>query len=257
MTANEMRKEFDYGYNSIANFDSPGYKDREVSHFLTKAQERFVKTHYHPKGNRYREGFDNTEKRRKDLNELIKGPRDSSGSLITYKASNQNRSLKGGTLFGLPDDLWLTIYEEAAVETDSCEDDTIISPITEKEVKVNYRNVRPIVYDEYSYFKSNPFRKPREENKTAWRMDISSSEEGDRLHEILTGDGYAVHEYYIRYIKTPNQIKVDTSNPSNQTDCELHPSTHREIVDEAVSIALERTSNPRFKSTEALNQDSE
>ena len=252
-----MRKEFDYGYNSIANLDSPGYKDREVSHFLTKAQERFIKTHYHPKGNRYREGFDNTEKRRKDLNELIKGPRDNNGFLLTFKAGNQNRSLRGGTLFGLPNDLWLTIYEEAAVGTDSCEDATIPSPIKEEDVKVQYRNVRPIIYDEYNYFKNNPFRKPRKDNKTIWRLDHSSSEEGNRIHELLTGDNYIVHEYYIRYIKTPNSITVDTKTPSNQVDCELHPAVHREIVDEAVSIALERTANPRYKTTEALNQDSE
>lgn len=253
-----MRYEFEIGYNSIANMDARGYKDKEVSHFLTKAQERFIKSHYHPKGNRYREGFDDTEKRRKDLNELIKGPRDQNGFLVTSLAGNQNRSLRGGTLFELPKDSWLLIFEEAATGTDNCEDAIIASPITEKDEKVLYRSIRPITYDEYVYFRDNPFRKPKEDNKTVWRIDLSSdSTTGNKIHELLTGDQYIVHEYYIRYIKTPTEIKVDTKNPSNQVDCELHDASQREIIDEAVQIALERTSNPRFKTTEALNQGSE
>ena len=39
MTAEQMKYEFDVGYDKITNFDAPGYEPKEISTFLTRAQE--------------------------------------------------------------------------------------------------------------------------------------------------------------------------------------------------------------------------
>jgi hypothetical protein len=42
MTAEQMKYEFDVGYDKITNFDAPGYEPKEISTFLTRAQESLV-----------------------------------------------------------------------------------------------------------------------------------------------------------------------------------------------------------------------
>lgn len=42
MTAEQMKYEFDVGYDRITNFDAPGYEPKEISTFLTRAQEELV-----------------------------------------------------------------------------------------------------------------------------------------------------------------------------------------------------------------------
>jgi hypothetical protein len=42
MTAEQMKYEFDVGYDRITNFDAPGYVPKEISTFLTRAQEDIV-----------------------------------------------------------------------------------------------------------------------------------------------------------------------------------------------------------------------
>jgi hypothetical protein len=42
MTAEQMKYEFDVGYDRITNFDAPGYVPKEISTFLTRSQEQLV-----------------------------------------------------------------------------------------------------------------------------------------------------------------------------------------------------------------------
>lgn len=42
MTAEQMKYEFEVGYDRITNFDAPGYVPKEISTFLTRAQEELV-----------------------------------------------------------------------------------------------------------------------------------------------------------------------------------------------------------------------
>jgi len=42
MTAEQMKYEFDVGYDRITNFDAPGYEPKEISTFLTRAQDVIV-----------------------------------------------------------------------------------------------------------------------------------------------------------------------------------------------------------------------
>ena len=62
MTADQMNYEFEVGYDKITNFDAPGYEPKEISTFLTRAQEIIVYELF--------EASANDEKNRKALSRL-------------------------------------------------------------------------------------------------------------------------------------------------------------------------------------------
>ena len=71
MNVNEFSLQFDVLYNNIMDNDAPGLDEYEKSVFLTKAQEEILKNYFNPKGNKYQEGFDDSEKRQIDFSNLI------------------------------------------------------------------------------------------------------------------------------------------------------------------------------------------
>jgi hypothetical protein len=77
------------------------------------------------------------------------------------------------------------------------------------------------------------------------------------IHELITDGTYAVDNYFIRYIKRPEDIVVDTLTPVNQVDSELDDSIHREIVDEAIKIAVSVTKPEEYQIKQAENQQAE
>lgn len=254
MTANEMAYEFEVGYDSIANLDSEPYNDKEISHFLTKAQERVVKHRYNKFGNKYREGFEETEKRRNELDELIRGPRYPSGDLVTKKAFDQDIIINGGVIWRMPLDYWLLIYERVKLtSSDPCINGEFFTP-------------EVTGHDEISNFTSNPFRSLKD-GRTL-RLDLSTGDAhtipgtppqifpNTKRVELITGDNYDVDEYHIRYIKWPNEITVDRNDPNDQQSSELNKSLHREIVDEAVALA-EARARGGIESSQIINKSSE
>jgi len=72
MLNSEFKNEFNIHYNSIATMSAPSIDDYEISVYLTKAQLELVKDYYNPEGNKYKRGFEGSEKRRVDLKELVK-----------------------------------------------------------------------------------------------------------------------------------------------------------------------------------------
>lgn len=113
MTAAQFKQEFLTAYNAISSFGAPGYKDWEISTFLTKAQERIVLKRLNPKGNKYGEGVEQTEKRRVDLSRLI------TSALLT-PAVNQTGTIENGTLFELPSNFLYTLNERAITNVVDC-----------------------------------------------------------------------------------------------------------------------------------------
>jgi hypothetical protein len=227
LTAQDMRENFLVLYDKVANFAAPGYEDEEISLFLTKAQDQLVKRYYNYKGNKYKEGFEETEKRRKDLSELI---RHSDIDCSSLNAGTQPGASTNGIFVDLPTDasgnnlVLYTLREEIAISNaqDTCyADGTIIE-------------VKPVTHDEYTAGVRNPFKRP--DITKAWRLDFSSDTNGPRRHELITDGSYRIATYKLRYLKIPTDIKVDTLG-GNNIDCELNASMHQEIVDVAVRIA--------------------
>jgi hypothetical protein len=236
LSAADMEVEFDILYDKSATLAAPGFEPSEKSLFLSLAQERILKTRLRGLGNKYQEGFEQTEKRRKDFSELTRDAVDGSGTLTTAISANQNGTLPNGTFFDLPDDFLYAITER--IETDlTCDGE------------LKTVDVSPITHDEFNANKSNPFKKP--DSGIAWRLDFSQETVGPgqkKRHEIITDGTYSPTKYFLRYIKVPRDIDIDGG-----IDCELDKSLHREIVNKAVEIALETVQDPRWQSKKADN----
>ena len=152
MTAVEMKELFLILYDKITNLAAPGYTDDEISDFLNKAQLQFVKHRYSEKGNKYQEGFEETEKRRKDLVQLTR-------NLEATISSDQTGVSPNGYFYDLPEGFMYTLREEATIESsDECIDGNRIY-------------IKPITHDEYAINLLNPFKKP--DSTVAWRLDYS------------------------------------------------------------------------------------
>jgi plasmid maintenance system antidote protein VapI len=264
MTANEWKYRFNILYNKITKFDAPGYKDRELSELFTLAQLEVVKSYYTPQGNKYGKGVENTEKRRKDLANLVKN-----AYLYDFNlSSDQSLAHRKGKVFELPTDFWLALQEECDMGV--YEDDCTV-PVIPLSTKPPYLMdlsgidftrtveywIRPITHDEYNLNKENPFKRPYEE--MMWRLDIENSPVSPyrKRHELINFSSYQILRYRLRYVKEPVGIVVDTTTPANQVSCELIETIHDEIIIKAVMIATGIT-NPQeyqIKVAEAMKSE--
>jgi hypothetical protein len=217
MTAAQMKDLFLVLYDKVTNLAAPGYTDDEIAQFLNKAQLQFVKQRYNHKGNKYRDGFEKTEKRRKDLSELTRNADLGSASV----SGSQTGVSPNGIFYDLPTDFLYALREEITISSsNSCVDGNRIS-------------VKPVTHDEYTINIDNPFKKP--DTKGAWRLDFSRESVGSafsKRHEVITDGSYTVTTYHLRYLKKPIDIDI-----TNNVDSELEDSVHEEIVDMAVRIA--------------------
>lgn len=231
MTSAEMELQFDRLYDKITNFDAPGYTQEEKSAMLTKAQERIFFKYYGP-FNKTRESFEETEARRKELKELVKG------TTITVPSTSQTNVLPNGVFYDLPEDCLFVIQEQATtVSQDPCKNN--------KRIKV-----RPITHDEYNIMIDNPFKKP-DVNRYAYRLDYQGQK-----HEIVTDGTYTIGQYHIRYIERLQPIITGSFSylgVAGPLDCKLDSSVHERIVDEAVIIATGIT-EPEFYQLKTIEQ---
>jgi hypothetical protein len=235
MNAIEMKREFLVGYDKVANLDSPGYEDNEISYFLTKAQENVIFDYLNPVGNKFQESFEESEKVRKFFSNLVMPSVDQNGVIKTILSADQNGKIDDNSfIYELADDTWLPISEWI---------------ITDSKCGVR-KKVLPKTHDEYNANIDNPFTNPDEE--FAWRLDVFSPTNRLR-HEIVTNGEYNITEYHVRYIKIPSAVVVDEDNPQNNVDCELHEGVHRRIIDEAVKLALETSEERRLGSFVQIN----
>lgn len=228
MTNQEFRNEFDISYNAIASMSSPGIDDYELSLYLTKAQLEIIKNYYDPLSNRKQKGFEATEKRRRDLNQLVK---DYKTSTIVSNSFNIDSEAK---FYPIPNDLFLIVNEKAKIISEDCYNNKILS-------------IKPMSYDEYNVQIDNPFEKP--DSKIAWRLDLSNINNVKVVEIISPYNISGALEYQIRYIKYPKPIiitNLNTAFPSDnltidgisaETPCELNTEICREILDRAVLLA--------------------
>lgn len=219
MNATDMKFALLLKFDSLFNFQSPGYDDRQISELLTDAQFRVFIKKYNPFGDKYKEGFEGSEKRRRDLEQLIRQVT----LLPADESANQTGVHPDGTFYDMPSD-FLYAVEEGATQSGAT---------TESWVK-------PVKHDEYQANKNNPYKKPYKD--LVWRMDYASDAntggtDVSKRAELITHDGTAVDKYRVRYLATPPAIVVDEFDTSNNINCILDETLHREIVDEAVVIA--------------------
>lgn len=226
MTTAEFNAQFDILYNGVANNQAPPLDLYEKSVYLTKAQLQLINNYFNPKGNKYGDGFENSEKRRRDLNELVYPWK------TTLKISSQDGISDDSQFFRLPLNTYMIIQERAKVISDDCNND-------------KYITVVPKTHDEFNVQKDNPFRSTKE---LIWRMDFYSQGGGSKNIELVSE--YEIIEYKCRYIKFPEPIvltdllaafpteTLTIDGISQEQTCKLSENVHREILDRAVELAL-------------------
>lgn len=236
MTADQMKQEFLILYDKITNFSAPGYEDVEISVFLTKAQERVVLSRIRSVGNKYKEGFEESEIRRIELQELVKGVS------ISIPSTDQANTLPFGSFFDLPADFQFSISEEVTTDsTDSCKDGVRL-------------RVKPTTHDEYAINVKNPFKKPNIK-RYVWRLNYQ-----DRKCELITDGTFAVETYHLRYLKTLSPIVIGAGTVDGATgplDCELNNILQKRIIDEAVKIATGITDPEKYQLKSVEQQSGE
>jgi len=268
MTGTEFKNEFELHYDRMSNQGAPGLEPYEISAILTDAQNRIIKFNYQGKTNRLRKGFEQTEKRRKDISELVEASVSPTNLSLTSISSDQSGAHRNSFFYDLPDNFWLAIEESLLTNVLRCDIvQSVLDASSRTVIGDTYGNriytrikVLPKTHDEYMSNIDNPFVKPKDPNDkgrkaTAWRLDFSKAQgAGSKRHEIVTSGSYGILQYYVRYIAKPTPIIVEDltgytiDGLSAQTDCVLDDSIHREIVQLAVSIALETVKDNRWQS---------
>lgn len=226
MTVTEFNNLFDIYYDNIAGQSNPDIDIFEKSNYLTTAQLEIIKNYYSSLSNVKKSGFENSEKRRRDLNTLVKN----------YKTSLQIESSEGinenSKFFKIPDDTMFIVFEKLIIKSSDCFNNKSI-------------NVKPVTHDNYIVDIKNPFKNPNE--NLAWRLDLNDID-NNKVVEIITT--FSTFEYNMRYIKYPNPIILKDLNliypnddlsidgKTEEATSELNESIHREILDRAVELAL-------------------
>lgn len=227
MTAAQMKYEFEVGYDRITNFDAPGYNEKEISTFLTKAQEQLVLELYR-NGNHYKEDF------KKSLNMLK-----DTHNIVAFAAGPYPLSFTGD----LPANV-LVVHNEVADLTTNSSHDYPSGTFTNIPVK-------PVDDDFYHLNKKNPFKKPSIKNDLIWRLDYHTTTVKQHVYVIEANS--TLTKVVVHYYKKPSPIivmwsaytvgdgSIDGVNWSGYTaaslDCALDPIIHRDIVDRAVKLA--------------------
>ena len=216
---------------SFGNQESSGaivLDEYEKSLFLTKAQEELVLGLYSGR-NPYGEGFESTEELRRYLYPLIC---ESTLSPIVNSGGIPLGGEGGHYFFTLPDgtedapNVWFITYESVGVTGTTCKDRT-----------ASLLEVVPVKQDEYHRLRKNPFRGVT--NRRALRLDLSGG-----VVEIVSK--FKITSYYIRYLRKPKPIVLETLSDGLTIDGEVNAQTselpdvlHQRILEEAVRMAIE------------------
>lgn len=176
MKANEMALEFMDLLQKISSGDAPSLEDFELSYALSTAEEEFVKTKYSSKSNIKREGFENSEKRRKDLSQLVTNAVIKSTDINVSSFFSSVNNKPNGSFWYLPEDLLWVINEEIIWDKTGCYDGVRVE-------------VKPIEHDRYNVLVRNTFTKPYEQ--LVYRLDYSSENNANTVNSLtISGNPY-------------------------------------------------------------------
>jgi len=211
----------------------------EKSVLLTHAQEALIKAYFQNNTANDGNGFDDSERRQMDYSTLI-----TNNGLGSDPLSDVASVFDEGALaFAFPSNVLFVLNERVLVKN--------AGATTEEYVVI------PINYNDYDRLQSKPYTKPLK--KQAWRMLNNGTYTGvtgtRKFVEIILRDELSDGEsaiYKVRYVRRPRPILTedftgmdlsfagDTEEAAvtGPQDCELDPIMHRDIVNEAVRLAI-------------------
>lgn len=234
MIISDMHFEFKLGLDKVDSLAYPDFLDKEIDTFLNIAQERIVKTRYNL-NNFYQKSFEEIQKRIDDIKILVT---DYSKPFTNtdYEAFSPNLETYQFPISQVPN-YWFRLRELLQIETLNC---------TCEPCK-GYYNITQVQNDDYSRIIIDPFNKP------ALRYGISLY---SSFIEINLGGKIDLTKYkltyHLRYLRKPIQM-----NLRNNISCELSDHLHREIIDDAVRLAIENIESPRLQTNTLLNSNKE
>lgn len=277
MDRQEFSYRFDILYNNISSNAAPGINEYEKSVFLTKAQDEIVKNYFNARGNKYREGFEETEKRKMDFSNILVVKYYDKGQDVTADAKGKGivPFHKKGILYEWPDDL-LFVADETVV--------------TDQDITLS---VVPMDNINYMRLMSKPYQYPT--RSQCWRMVHTIP---NALRNMTTGSktfytelvtSLNIETYTLRYVKQPYPIILctigdRTSSPvevvndlsingytfsggtlngvatiavKNLPACELDEYLHEEILQRAVELAKAAYAEENAAATMQVGQRSE
>lgn len=236
MTTEEFSNEFDVLINNYANSPEYGkdyssinlsFDEYEKSVFLTKAQEEILLSYYNGTNSK-REGYDASEEVRRYLsslnNQTTIEPTEQIADEEAYLGNliiNPNEGYD--YVISIPENIWFITLET-------------IRPITNNECTNNKLiEVTPITQDEFHRIINNPFRGINE--RRALRIETDNNK-----IELLCK--YKNYYYTIYYLSKPSPIiltdlgDLSINKKSTRTDCTVHETLHRTILQRAVQLAI-------------------
>lgn len=244
MTTVEFDREFNILYDNISSNSAPGLNKYEKSVFLTTAQDELIQENYGPY-NKLKKGFEGSEARRREFNELVKT------HISTLKFNSDLSISENSIFFQVPNDIYYITHEQAKIlSSDSCLNNT-------------YINVIPTTQDEYNTQKKSPFRKPNKNR--IWRFDIAKLNTNS-IVELVSP--FAITEYKIRYVKKPKPIILTDFESDSElsglgltveglnttTECELNSVIHRDILNRAIELAIKSLRENTLQANVELNK---
>lgn len=219
MTILEAHREFKFRLDKMDALNYPNFLPEEIDLVLNNAQERFIKQRYGV-NNIKRQSFEETQKRTEDLKNVTVN------AVLTPLAYASDNIDLNARFLTLPTNHWFTVQERCNITCTICG-----SSVT------NLVEVIPTSHSEFSKVIKDPFKQPTETKvlrlMEAGRVELISS--------------CTIVDYRMRYVKQPTPVSITTN-----TTFELSEHTHSEIVDLAVSIALEGIEGKRTQSFNPL-----
>lgn len=221
MTVEELHISFKQGLDKFDSKNYPDLLESEIDLILTQAQEAWVKQRY-GYSNVKRESFEETTKRTDELRTLVT-------SVILGVQTNSVNNIDSNSVFAdaLPSDYWLSIQEQSEIEYLDCNSTTVNKRVFTEAIQ----------HDDYNKIINNPFAKPNKDKV----LRLSS----DQGVELLHDSSVTVKNYILRYLKRPDPIDL-VNNPNRAVS--LPEMAHQEIVNSAISIALENIESNRVSS---------
>lgn len=219
MTALEMAYQFSVGFDSIANFSSPGYEEREISLFLTQAQQNVYLDLVDPV-TQPRSSANKEELNKIVLAELIRN----SGKIIPNLNSSTSPmiNLPFGQFVQLPLDFFFPLSESGEITFLPTSYYYSFTTKFPSHISSNVY-IRPITRLEYNSNIWSHIRKPDED--TLWRMEYGRASAtiaiGSTYAGIVTpfvvGNGTATKLSVTQNSATVTFVKTDNSAGTIET----------------------------------------
>ena len=219
MTIAQLHQEFKFRLDKLDALNYPNFLPEEIDLILNNAQDRLIKQRY-GFNNAKRQSFEETQKRTEDLKNITEN------IILTPLAYSINNIDTNARFVNLPTNHWFTIQERAGITCTNCG-----TPITQRV------EVIPITHLEVSKSLRDPFAKPN--NEKVLRLMIAGKV------ELISN--CTIVNYQLRYLRQPVKMSL-----SGNITCELSEHIHNELVDTAVSIALEGIEGKRTQSFNPL-----